>query len=153
MFGLFSYQWQQQYVGLAYISGGLGALSAMLILTTTFGRSYRYMCARFGGENGAGRPEFRMPFLQIGMLVTPIGLIVFAWTAERQTHWVWPLLGNMFFCCGMLMCHASIQTYIVDSFEKHSASALAAVVLVRSIVGCIFSMIGFQLFRDLGYGW
>ena len=151
-YGLFSYEWRQDITGLAYLGGGAGAVLAMLICFKFNNKIYIWMCNRYG-EDGIGRPEFRMPVMQLGMFITPIGLFVFAWAAEYQLHWFFPLFGAMIFCCGMLMTHVSIQIYMVDSFNIYAASAFAALVLARQLVGAIFSMFGFQLYRQLGYGW
>ena len=34
------------------------------------------------------QPESRLLFMQLGMLIVPVGLIVFAWAAEKQVHWI-----------------------------------------------------------------
>lgn len=99
------------------------------------------------------KPESRMLFLQIGMALVPVGLIIFGWTAEKQVHWVLPLLGVAISSLGMLMAYVSIQTYVVDVYEKYGASALAAVIVARCTTSCVFSITGFQLYKALGYGW
>ena len=99
------------------------------------------------------QPESRMAFLQLGMTLVPVGLIIFAWSAEKQLHWAVPLAGAAIFALGMLMAYVCIQTYLVDVYDAFAASALAATVAVRSIAACIFSVTGFQLYANLGYGW
>lgn len=98
-------------------------------------------------------PESRMLFLIVGMFLVPAGLIVFAWSAQKQTHWVIPLVGAGIFAIGMLMAYVCIQTYLVDVFDEFAASALAANIFLRSSTACVFSLIGFQLYKSLGYGW
>ncbi|OCK74879.1 hypothetical protein K432DRAFT_269200, partial [Lepidopterella palustris CBS 459.81] len=44
-------------------------------------------------------------------------------------------------------------TYLVSTFKLYAASVLAATVFLRSVFGCVFSIIGFQLCTKLGYGW
>jgi uncharacterized membrane protein YedE/YeeE len=102
---------------------------------------------------GRGQPEFRMPLMQVGMLIVPFGLAIFAWTAEEQTHWIGPLIGAAIFAFGTILLYVCIQTYLVDAFEEFAASALTATILLRSIVGCIFSIIGYRLYESLGYAW
>lgn len=99
------------------------------------------------------KPENRMPFLQIGMALVPVGLIVFGWTTEKEVHWVLPLLGVVIFSTGMLMAYVSIQTYVVDVYEEYGASVLAAVIVARCTTSCVFSVTGFQLYKALGYAW
>ena len=83
----------------------------------------------------------------------PAGLLVFAWTVQYKVHWIVPLLGAVVFSTGTIMGFVCIQVYLVDTFGKYAASALATTILLRSIVGCVFSIIGFKLYIALGYGW
>ena len=150
-YNLFTYGWAFDLLGLAYLSGCIGGLIAMFLVMFTAKRTYLWMAKKYG--NGVGRPEFRMPFMQFGICMVPFGLFAFAWTAENETHWIWPNIGNAILCCSILICHAMVQTYMVDTFENHSATALAALSMGRALVGAIFSMVGFNLFASCGYGW
>jgi hypothetical protein len=46
-----------------------------------------------------------------------------------------------------------VTTYLVDCFERYSASALAAMMVTRSVLGCAFSLVGVELYRRLGFQW
>lgn len=46
-----------------------------------------------------------------------------------------------------------IQTYLVDAFTLHAASALAGASVLRSIVGAFLPLAGPKLYRSLGLGW
>ena len=46
-----------------------------------------------------------------------------------------------------------IQTYLVDAFTKHAASALAAASVLRSVVGAFLPLAGPKLYSSLGLGW
>ena len=43
--------------------------------------------------------------------------------------------------------------YIVDSYGPYSASALAGVILVRSVVGAVFPLFASQMYQRLGNEW
>ncbi|CAF9935930.1 hypothetical protein IMSHALPRED_010397 [Imshaugia aleurites] len=150
-FGLFSYEWKNGLDGLAYLGGGLGLVWATLIGIFGLNRSRKWMATHFG--NGEGRPEFRLPLLFFGMLLIPIGLLLFGWSAQARAHWALPLLGAAIFSCGMQIAYVSIQVYTVDTFRMYAASALAANAVSRGVVGCILTILGFQVFESLGYGW
>ncbi|PQE26246.1 hypothetical protein CJF30_00000981 [Rutstroemia sp. NJR-2017a BBW] len=154
-YGLFSYHWTGGTVGLAYLGAGTGSVIGTIICALFLNRSYRYTAARHEKRTGSAVsiPEFRLPFLQVGMIVTPIGLIIFGWSAEKQLHWAVPLFGALIFGLGMLMGYVCIQTYLVDAFEEYAASALAAAIVTRCVVSCVFTVVGFQLYRSLGYAW
>src|ERR1700753_2829729 len=103
------------------------------------------------------------------MIFVPIGLFIYGWAAEGHVHWIVPMLGAAIFAFGMLIAYVCIQifhrgsgsqslqicvqTYLVDSFVDYSASALAAAIVLRSIFGAIFSIVGANLYQSLGYGW
>ena len=148
---MFSYKWQHGLTGLSYLSGGVGLILATIIGFTCTNRAYAWMTARYG--KGESRPEFRMPFLQLGMIVGPAGLVIFGWTAQEQTHWIIPLLGRAIFGCGTQIAYISMQVYIIDTFERYAASALAAISVSRGILGCILTVLGFKIYVALDYGW
>ena len=87
------------------------------------------------------------------MLLSPLGLLIFAWTAEKEKNWIFPLIGTAVFSCGSQIAYVAVQLYIVDLFENYAASALAGVAVSRGAVGCVFTVIGFKLYVALGYGW
>ena len=91
--------------------------------------------------------------MQVCVFIVPAGLIIFAWTAQKQTHWVGPLLGAMTFGFGMIVLYICIQTYLVDTFEQYAGSALAATVVARSVVAFLLTLVGMQLYVKLDYGW
>lgn len=155
VYGLFSYGWQNGLTGLAYLGSGVGTIIGTVICSRYLNRSYAYMRKRQLRKTGSDEhnPEHRILFLQLGMIIVPSGLTVFAWTAEKQTHWILPLIGATTFSIGMLMAYVCIQTYIVDVYKEYGASALAAVILTRCTTSCVFSITGFQLYKHMGYAW
>ncbi|KAF2197445.1 MFS general substrate transporter, partial [Delitschia confertaspora ATCC 74209] len=154
MYGLYSYHWKDGTTGLAYLGAGVGSLVGMMITGKFMNTSFASGLARQKKRTGSSvpTPELRLPFLQLGMVIVPIGLIVFAWSAGR-THWIVPLLGACIFGAGMLMGYVCIHTYLVDCFGKYSASALAAAIVTRCVITCAFCIVGFELYRKLGYDW
>ena len=46
-----------------------------------------------------------------------------------------------------------IQTYLVDAFTLHAASALAANTVLRSLVGALLPLAGQRMYDALGLGW
>lgn len=47
----------------------------------------------------------------------------------------------------------SINLYIVDTYGRYSASALAATKVLQSITGAVLPMAGPALYDQLGLGW
>lgn len=154
MYGLYSYHWTNGTTGLAYLGAGVGSLLGIIITAKFMNKSFTSALARQEKRTGSSSPtpELRLPFMQIGMTIVPVGLIMFAWSAGR-THWIVPLLGACLFGAGMLMGYVCIHTYLVDCFGTWAASALAAAVVTRCIITCVFCIVGFELYRKLGYDW
>ena len=46
-----------------------------------------------------------------------------------------------------------IGTYLVDSFTKYAASAMAANTVLRSLGGALLPLCGQRMYDTLGYGW
>lgn len=47
----------------------------------------------------------------------------------------------------------TIQTYLVDAFTVHAASAIAANTVLRSVFGAVLPLSGLTMFDALGLGW
>lgn len=47
----------------------------------------------------------------------------------------------------------TISTYLVDAYTRHSASALAANSVLRSIFGAVLPLCGQRMYNALGLGW
>ncbi|KAK4160887.1 major facilitator superfamily domain-containing protein [Cladorrhinum sp. PSN259] len=160
LYGLPSYRWPEALTGLSYLGVGLGSVAGALVSAIFLNRTYvsaKERAARRRGHNAdesdENMPEYRMPFMQLGACIVPAGLLIFGLTAREDVHWIAPLIGAAVFSTGMLMTYICVTTYMVDSFETYAASALAAVTVSRSILGCIFAFIGNGLYKRLGYQW
>jgi len=46
-----------------------------------------------------------------------------------------------------------VQTYMVDAFTVHAASALAASSILRSLAGGLLPLAGEKMYAKLGLGW
>lgn len=101
------------------------------------------------------QPEDRLPLYMTlpGSLVIPAGLFIYGWGAHYQAHWIVPQLGTVFTSIGMILILMSIQTYLVDTYTIHAASAIAASTVLRSLAGALLPLCGLQVYDALGLGW
>ncbi|KAJ5249109.1 MFS multidrug transporter [Penicillium chermesinum] len=136
--------------GLNYISLGIGFIAGTQVCARMLDRFYRLLKAR---NNEAGRPEFRLPMLAVGAFCTPAGLFIYGWTAQTHQHWIAPNIGACIFGIGCMITMQCLQIYTVDTYTRFSASALAAIVLLRSLAGFSFPLFAPYLFQALKYGW
>ncbi|KAJ5949934.1 MFS multidrug transporter [Penicillium verhagenii] len=136
--------------GLNYISIGIGFWGGSQICAPMVDRIYRALAARNGG---VGRPEFRIPLMSIAAIMLPAGLFVYGWTAQTHCHWIAPNIGAAMFGMGTIMAFQCIQTYMVDTYTRYAASALAAGAFLRSLAGFGFPLFAPYMYAALHYGW
>lgn len=136
--------------GLNYISLGIGFFLGAQICAPLNDRIYRHSKKK---SNDTGRPEFRVPLMVPGSFLVPIGLFIYAWTAQKHTHWIGPNIGAAIFSAGVIIGFQCIQTYVVDSYTRFAASAIAAVTVLRSLAGFGFPLFAPSMYNALEYGW
>lgn len=149
--------WSEQYgeknkgiAGLNYISLGVGFYLGTQIAAKFADRIYKRLKARNGD---VGRSEFRVPLMLPGAVMVPIGLLIYGWTAQARVHWIVPNIGTAIFAAGNQLVFQNCQTYIVDSYTRYAASAIAATAVFRSLGGFAFPLFADQMYASLGYGW
>ncbi|OCL08293.1 MFS general substrate transporter [Glonium stellatum] len=145
------YHFSSGTVGLTYIGTGVGMIIALGFLGTLSDRVIKKQQAK-----GAPlKPEHRLPmFLTVpGGVCMPIGLFMYGWSADKHAHWIVPIIGTAFVGVGLLTCMMTIQTYLVDAFTLHAASAMAANTVLRSIFGGLLPLAGLSMYDKLGLGW
>lgn len=95
---------------------------------------YNYLKAKNAND---GKPEYRLPLLIVGAVVSPIGILIYAWTAEYQTLWVGPDFGVGIFGFGVVLTMICISGYIIECFPQVAASAVAAATCLRSLTAFV----------------
>ncbi|OAL57136.1 MFS general substrate transporter [Pyrenochaeta sp. DS3sAY3a] len=156
MLSTFPMLWSQRYgmsVGIGslnFISMGLGFFVGTQITAPLNDVLYRRLKKR---NNGVGKPEFRVPIMVPASLFVPIGLFMYGWSAQAHTHWIVPNIGACIFCAGVIVGFQCIQTYLVDSYTRYAASAIAAATVLRSLAGFGFPLFAPALYSALDFGW
>ncbi|KAI9001557.1 MFS polyamine transporter [Trametes punicea] len=135
--------------GLHYLALGVGLIGAAQINARMLDKLYRYLSKK---NNGVGKPEFRLPPLFPGSFFLPVGLFITGWTARADIPWIVPDIGIVFVGAGIILNFLSIQTYVIDAFALHAASALAAVAFLRAMAGFGFPLFAPAMYKALGYG-
>ncbi|EDR04269.1 MFS polyamine transporter [Laccaria bicolor S238N-H82] len=135
--------------GLHYIALGLGLTVASQVNARYMDRIYIH----FKRKNGnVGEPEFRLPSMVPGTIILPIGLFISGWASQAKVHWIATDIGIALVGGGMILVFQAMQTYVVDAFTLHAASALAAVSCLRSLAGFGFPLFATPMYNKLGYG-
>ncbi|OAA75619.1 Major facilitator superfamily domain, general substrate transporter [Akanthomyces lecanii RCEF 1005] len=98
-------------------------------------------------------PEYRLRSTIVGSFLVPIGLFWFAWTSQPSIHWIVPIIGSVFFSCGLVMVFMSLLNYLIDSYVVFAASVMAANSVLRSVFGAAFPLFTIDMYENLGLQW
>lgn len=88
-----AYVFPTMTAGLSYLGIGFGGLSALAFAK----KMTEAVAVKFGGEEGASRPENALPFLFIVGPLGSAGLLWYGWSLQEQVHWIVPIVGLFFF--------------------------------------------------------
>ncbi|KAH8599487.1 putative bicyclomycin resistance protein [Bisporella sp. PMI_857] len=150
------YGFNREETGLVFLGLGLGCV--LSIPTYYFLDKMTYM-KEWHKLNASGRaafvpPEHRLWPAMVGGLGLPIGLFWFGWSANKDVHWIVPILGLVPFGWGNLCIFISTAIYLVDTYAAlTAASAIAANGFLRYILGGTFPLFTIQMYENLGIGW
>ncbi|KAI9369643.1 major facilitator superfamily domain-containing protein [Aspergillus egyptiacus] len=136
--------------GLAYLGIGLGFLGGLAFMAATNDRVLLKLRARAGGHF---EPEMRLPLMIVFSSILPISFFWYGWTAEKQVHWIVPIIGMFPFGVAMIGVYMPMQTYVIDCYPTYAASANATLTATRSLVGAVLPLAGPAMFETLGLGW
>ncbi|KAL0640682.1 hypothetical protein Q9L58_000353 [Maublancomyces gigas] len=144
------YGWEPEMTGLAFIGIGAGLFLGVAAVAKLSDATVIRLAARNGG---IAEPEMRLPACIVFGIFLPISLFWYGWAAEKQTHWIVPILGMVPFGFGMMGIFIPVQTYLIDAFPEYAASAIAALTATRSLFGAFLPMAGPSMYKTLGLGW
>ncbi|KAH6844358.1 membrane transporter [Alternaria alternata] len=144
------YRFSSGAVGLSYIGVGVGMFIGMIALGIVSDKIIVKQQAK-----GNVKPEHRLPLILTmpGAIGLPVGVFVYGWTTYYKVHWIVPIIFTSFIGLGNLTAMMTIQTYLVDAFTIHAASAIAANTVLRSIFGAFLPLAGLNMYDALGLGW
>ena len=83
----------------------------------------------------------------------PLGLAGFGWAVRARAHWALPLAGSVAIGAGMVAGYVGGHAYIVEVFGEVAGSALAGAAMLRGVVTGGLVVVGWELYRKLGYAW
>ncbi|BCR88625.1 MFS transporter [Aspergillus chevalieri] len=144
------YHQRPSIAGLNYVSLFVGSVFAAEVCTRAIDRIQKDLSAK---RNGIHLPEFRMPVMPPATIALAAGMFLYGWSADFHIHWIVPNIGAAIFIGAAMTCVIAVSAYMIDTYGKYAASAMAAVSMLRQIFGCVFPIFAPYLYRTLGYGW
>lgn len=92
-------------VGLVYLGLGVGSLAGAIFLMIMSDRFMR----RLEAKTGDSKPEHRLTFVRFGVVLIPVGFVLYGWAIEKKAHFMVPILGTMLMGIGNNMYVTSLH--------------------------------------------
>lgn len=144
------YNFSSIYVGLTYIPNSLG----YVISSVVAGRYSDYVVRKEKKLLGYFNAESRFAeHVYIAMVIYPISIIFFGWTAYYKVHWVVPLVASFLFGLSSMVVLGNSATYLVDALPGKGSSGIALNNFVRFILAAIATFVAEPMKNGMGFGW
>ncbi|KIY03520.1 uncharacterized protein Z520_00211 [Fonsecaea multimorphosa CBS 102226] len=102
---------------------------------------------------GKVAPELRLPPMMFGSFLFSSGLFVTGWTSDPKFPWIAPVIGLYMTGLGFFTIFQAALNYLVDTFQKYAASAVAANTFLRSVFAAAFPLVVTPLYHNVGVPW
>jgi hypothetical protein len=142
----------------ALLGGGANILyvpnpSSCVLLLTEITSNNKFYIRKFEKNGDKAVPEARLPPMMIGSIFFAAGLFIFGWTSYENIFWLAPAIGLVSMGFGFFTIFQAALNYLVDTFQKYAASAIAANTFLRSVFAGVFPLFVSPMFHNLGIPW
>lgn len=103
-------------------------------------------------KNGMRVQESRLQPALLAVFGPPIGLFLFAWTANPSIHWIASVIGITIYGATVFVVMQCIFVYVPLSYPQYAASLFAGNDFFRSALACGSILFARPLFLNLGVG-
>lgn len=139
---------------LTFIPVGIGGIFAFLV-SLIYDRYLRKADRNGTLKEGNWEERLRLP---LACLAGPLLTISMFWTGAsasqpKTVSWAVPVSALIPFGMGYTLIFMSLSNYLVDSYEKYAASAMAASSATRSLLAAGLPMCSKALYDKLGIAW
>lgn len=148
-----TYGFSQGATGLAFIGIAIGLCFALLLVPIIY-KWAKSDLAKIEEQGGTQLPpESKLWFAMLGAPAIPISMFWMGWTDYSWISYWSPLGASVLFGYGSLGIFISSYQFIIDSYELHSASALASATLIRFVASGGMVEVAIPFYRNLGVHW
>ncbi|OJJ76873.1 hypothetical protein ASPBRDRAFT_49893 [Aspergillus brasiliensis CBS 101740] len=140
------YHFSEGLTNIVWVAMVIGTLSTALQVPIIWSWTKREF-----QNTGHIRPETRLWSAMLGGAISiPVSLFWLAWTSSAKIS-VWsPICATVLFGFGITTVFISAHMYVIDAYEKYSASALAMLVLSRYLVAGGMTIAGDSIYSSFG---
>ncbi|KAI5306184.1 hypothetical protein KEM56_001932 [Ascosphaera pollenicola] len=113
----------------------------------------KFYISRFRANNNRPVPEARLPPMMLGSVFFAAGNFIFGWTSKPHIHWIASCVGASCMGLGFFTIFQAAINYLIDTFPKNSASAIAANTFLRSCFAAAFPLFARAMAHGMGVDW
>lgn len=95
--------------------------------------------------------EARLYLAMVAAFLLPIGVFMWAWTANASVPWIVPLIALTIFMTGAYIVYFVVFLYLADCYGMYASSAVAGQSLFRNILATVFPLFTTQMFDKMTY--
>jgi hypothetical protein len=125
------YNFGAQGVADIYIAAWIGAIVALVVGTPLFSWLAKWMAHR---NKNVYEPEFLLPQLLPGIIITSIGFVGWGWGEQVGTPWI----GLAFFFAlmngGAVMVNNCVIGYVLDAHREYAEEAMVIIFAIKVVV-------------------
>ncbi|KAH0029582.1 MFS general substrate transporter, partial [Aureobasidium melanogenum] len=149
-----TYSMSDLQVGLVYLANGVGCMVGTLTTGKLLDVDYRRYKKRFAqSESNFPLEKVRLRMIYIYGPLQCIAVLVFSWVVEKHTHVSIPIICLFFIGWAATSIQSIVSTFLVDLYLDRSASATAALNIVRCLLGAAGTAAVTPAIRAVGIGW
>ncbi|KAJ5519534.1 hypothetical protein N7453_001956 [Penicillium expansum] len=131
----------------------LGILTGMILGAIVNLLNQKFYIKKFRANGNRAVPEARLPPMMLGSVFFSAGMFILGWTSPKNIFWLCPVIGAASMGLGFFTIFQSSLNYLVDTFTRFSASAIAVNTFLRSIFGGTFPLFATIMYRRMGVPW
>ncbi|KAG1180220.1 hypothetical protein G6F70_000391 [Rhizopus microsporus] len=98
-------------------------------------------------------PEARLSVIWLGIIILPMGEVVYGWCSQFGIHVVSCLFGLFLLGLGVGLVQTPSNTYISDIYPKYAASVMSTANLLRCLSAGFTPLVAPVLIPAIGNGW
>ncbi|THZ51778.1 MFS general substrate transporter [Aureobasidium pullulans] len=149
-----TYNMSDLQVGLVYLANGVGCILGTLTTGKLLDADYRRWKKRFA-QSHMGFPIERVRLRMILFYgpVQCVAVLVFGWVVDKEIHVSVSIICLFFVGWAATSIQSIVSTFLVDLYPDRSASATAALNIVRCLLGAGGTAAVSPCVRAIGVGW
>ncbi|KAI4150459.1 MAG: hypothetical protein LQ340_004051 [Diploschistes diacapsis] len=149
-----TYHLTEIQIGLVFLANGAGCMAGTLLTGKFLDSDYRRLKRNFNGEPKEfplEQARLRTVWLYGGLEIT--STLVFGWTLDKSVHMAVPIVCLFIIGWASVSIQSVVTTFLVDIYSNRSASATAALNLVRCLLGAAGTAAVMPCIAGIGIGW